>query len=75
MSHVDIVERHLAHVRLDHTAGDAKTGRFSGSVGTEQADDLPFLDLEIDPIDHLAAAVSLDQSFDLQDGHGEPVGC
>ena len=58
-----------AGVGLDHAAGHAKAGGLAGAVGTEQPDDLAALDVEIDAVDHAAAAVDLHQSVNVQQRH------
>jgi len=38
--------------------------RLAGAVGPEEADDLAGIDVEIDPVDHPAATVVLDEPVD-----------
>ena len=66
---VDVVERHLAGVGIDHSASHAEAGGFAGAVGAQETDDLAGVDLEIDAIDDSPPAVDFDQSFDLQNRH------
>ena len=46
-----------------------KAGGLAGSVGTEQADHLAGIDLEIDAIHDAAAAIILDETPHFQNGH------
>ena len=59
----------LAVVGSDLPGGHAEAGRLAGAVGAEQADDLADIDLEIDAVHNLAAAVKLHQPARFQDGH------
>jgi hypothetical protein len=57
-------------VGVDQADRHPEAGRLAGAVGPEQADDLPPVDLELDPVDDLAAAVPFLQAADFQQGHG-----
>ena len=59
--HVLAVEEDLAVVGRDLAGGHAEAGGLAGAVGAEQADDLADVDLEVDAVHDLAAAVELDQ--------------
>ena len=51
-------------------AGHAEAGGLAGAVGAQQADDLAWVDLEIDAVHDAAAAVDLHQSLGFQHRHG-----
>src|SRR5262249_49791913 len=59
----------LAVVGRDLSGGHAEAGRFAGAVGAEQPDDFADIDIEVDAVHDLAAAVELHQPPRLQDGH------
>ena len=65
---VAAVEHDRAAVGVDQADRHAEARRLAGTVGPEQPDDLAPLDLVIDAVDHLAAAVPLLQAADLQAG-------
>ena len=60
----------LAAVGVDQADRHPEAGRLARPVGAEQADDLALVDLEIDPVDHLAAPIPLLQAADFEQGHG-----
>jgi hypothetical protein len=66
---VAAVERDGAAVGVDEADGHAEAGGLAGSVGPEEADDLALVDVELDPVHHLATAVPLLQGADFQQGH------
>ena len=67
MGDIAIGKEDPAVVRLDLPGGHAEAGGFAGAVGTQQADNLAGVDLEIDPIHDLAPAIVFDQALHLQD--------
>ena len=62
------VEHDVAAVGVDQADRHPEARRLAGAVGPEQADDLAPLDLVVDAVDDLAAAVPLFQPADLQAG-------
>jgi hypothetical protein len=57
-------------VGLDEADGHVEAGSLAGSVGTQQADDLPALDGEGDVLDHPPLIELFDQVADFE--HGFP---
>src|SRR5207244_3889139 len=62
---------HLASARPHETAGDLDERRLPGPVRTEQPDELPLLDVEIDRAQRHDPSVSLAQAADGERG-GHP---
>src|SRR5690606_8990954 len=53
-------------------ANDVEEGRLAAAVGTDEADDLPGRDVEVDAREGLDAAESPPDSLNDQQGHGQP---
>jgi hypothetical protein len=66
------VEQHAPLVGRDLPGGHAERRGLAGAVGPEQADHLAEIDLEVDAIDDLAAAVVLAEALHFEDGHARP---
>ena len=66
---VATVEQDRAAIGVDQADRHPEAGCLAGAVGPEQPHDLAVLDLVVDAVDDLAAAVPLLQSADLQQGH------
>mmetsp|Transcript_23364 Transcript_23364/g.55525 ORF Transcript_23364/g.55525 Transcript_23364/m.55525 type:complete len:246 (+) Transcript_23364:1539-2276(+) len=70
----EIQAQHLAFtgVRRQQAAEHAQRGGFTAAVGAEEADDAAGADLQVDRIDHLAAAIGLGEPPDVDGelGHG-----
>ena len=65
---VAAVEDDRAAVGVDQADRHPEAGRLAGPVGPEQADDLAPVDVEVDAVDDLAAAVPLLQPADFAAG-------
>src|SRR6185436_6103893 len=64
---------HLARVALAVALEDLDGGRLAGAVGSEQAEHLTALDLEVDPAHRLERAVGLAQAADGDRAHGSSI--
>ena len=58
-----VIEKDLTAVGPDESDHHVEAGSFPCTIGPEQADDLPLVDLQGDIIDHRAASILFDQMF------------
>src|ERR1700677_3296712 len=63
------IERDRSALRVNQADRHAKTGCLAGAVGPEESHDLALVDLVVDAVDDLAAAVPFLQPTDFQQGH------
>jgi hypothetical protein len=64
--HIPSFEENASCTRRQSAGNHAKDGRFTGTVGTDQADDLPGLDVQAYVTDDLPTKETFGESFRLQ---------
>jgi hypothetical protein len=70
------VHEHHARARRDDAANDVDQGRLAGAIGTQQSENFPLEDVEIDVLQRLEArGIGLGQIGDTDDGRHRQQRC
>jgi hypothetical protein len=60
-SHITILKVNSATIRPNQTYYKVESSRFTSTIWPQQADNLTFIDMDIDPIHHRPTTIYLDQ--------------